>query len=73
MKSKQKYWLYGILVLAIVGIVFISGCITQEAKSVCGNGIVESWEECDGTGCTSDKICTENCKCESLPPPALPE
>ena len=40
---------------------------------VCGNEIVEAGEECDGTGCTGDKLCLEDCKCESLAPPALPE
>jgi len=33
MKSKQKYWLYGILALAIVGIVLISGCAEKECKT----------------------------------------
>jgi hypothetical protein len=28
---KQKYWLYGILILAVTGIVLISGCVQKEA------------------------------------------
>ncbi len=28
---KQKYWLYGILILAVIGIVLISGCVQEEA------------------------------------------
>ncbi len=28
---KQKYWLYGILILAVIGIVLISGCVQKEA------------------------------------------
>ena len=30
MMPKQKYWLYGILILAVIGIVFISGCVEKE-------------------------------------------
>lgn len=29
MKAKQKYWSYGVLVLAIIGIVFVSGCVEE--------------------------------------------
>jgi len=70
---KSKYLGLMILVLAILGVILISGCITQETKSVCGNGIVEAGEECDGIGCPAGKVCTENCKCETLTPPPLPE
>jgi len=34
MMSKQKYWLYGILILAVIGILLISGCIRQEGEKV---------------------------------------
>jgi len=70
---KSKYFSSVVLALAIVGIVLISGCIQQ---SVCGNGIVEFGEQCDGNGCPTGKVCTEKCKCEipEIPsPPALPD
>lgn len=68
-----------ILILAIIGVIFISGCVGHlssgqiQAKSTCGNGVVESLEECDGTTCAGAKICNEECKCVSLSPPALPD
>lgn len=31
-KFEQKYWLYVILILAIIGTVFISGCIKQDVN-----------------------------------------
>ncbi len=62
-----------LLLFIVLSIVFVSGCIQQRAEPVCGNGIVESGEECDGDGCPAGKVCTENCKCETLTPPALPE
>lgn len=34
MMPKQKYWLYGILILAVIGIVLISGCIQEEGEKV---------------------------------------
>ncbi|MBA7471649.1 hypothetical protein ES707_06955 [subsurface metagenome] len=34
MMPKQKYWLYGILILAVIGIVLISGCIQQKDEKV---------------------------------------
>ena len=61
-----------LLLLIVLSITLISGCIQEETASVCGNGIVEPGEECDGTACPDDKVCTEECKCESLAPPALP-
>ena len=57
-----------ILLLVILSVVFVSGCVTE-----CGNGIVEAGEECDVDGCSDDKVCTEECKCETFSPPALPE
>jgi len=71
---KSKYLSLMILVLVIVGVILISGCITQETKSVCGNEIIEAREECDGDGCPADKVCTKDCKCIIPPqPPPLPE
>lgn len=62
-----------ILVISIIMIVFLSSCSSQESKSVCSNKIVEAGEQCDGSGCTGNQICTGKCKCESLSPPSLPE
>ena len=56
-------------------IIFLISCSNQlksKTSPVCGNKILEANEECDFTGCTSDKICNENCKCKELQPPALP-
>ncbi len=33
MKPKQEYWLYGIVVLAIIGVVFISGCMQAPTET----------------------------------------
>jgi hypothetical protein len=63
----------------VLSVILISGC-TQNGGTVpsggnnvvCGNGIIESDEECDGTGCTSPEIC-ENCECVTLQPPPLPD
>jgi len=32
MKSNRKYWLYGILILAVAAIIFISGCVTEKPE-----------------------------------------
>lgn len=69
MKINHKFFL-GLL---IIGIIFISGCIIQQTESVCGNEIIEPGEECDGNGCSTGKVCTVDCKCETFTPPALPE
>ena len=37
---KSKYWVYGIFTLAVIGIIFISGCGQKEY--VCPNGITVS-------------------------------
>ena len=29
---KSKYWLYGILALAIIGVIVISGCVQQQSN-----------------------------------------
>ena len=62
-------------VLLIFGIVLISGCVeqtVQEEQEVWGNGVIETGEDCDNTGCEAGQICTESCVCEALTPPQLP-
>lgn len=69
------------MALCLISVIFISGCTapatpTEGAPTtgatVCGNGIIEAGEECDGVGCTSPEVC-ENCRCVFPQPPALPE
>lgn len=62
---------YALILLILV--IIIAGCSSQESKTACGNKIVEAGEQCDGAGCSGNQICTNNCKCESLSPPSLPE
>ena len=69
-----------LLILAIGAVVLISGCTQPEQPEtpVCGNGILESGEQCDGTGCPSVQVCTDQCVCESSTPtgptpPPLPD
>jgi hypothetical protein len=81
--------IYGlVMILAIISITLISGC-TQPTTvtgggddsgdvSICGNGVVESGEQCDGTGCSSSQTCNNQCLCvnvgSSMPqPPAFPD
>lgn len=68
----------GFLMISLVGLVFLSGCISQEAEATCGNGKVEAGEECDSSGCLVGQTC-EDCKCVSpkssgdvASPPAIP-
>lgn len=67
---KQKF--ISIVAIFLAFILFLSACSSQESKSICGNKIVEAGEQCDGSGCSGNQICTEKCKCESLLPPQLP-
>jgi len=62
-------------ILMILSVLIISGCASQTstAPTTCGNKIVDVGEECDASSCTGGKVCTENCRCEGLAPPALPE
>lgn len=72
-------WIKGIFdmkkiaLILLILFILVAGCSSQEPKSVCGNRIADAGEQCDGTGCSGNQICTNNCKCESLSPPALPE
>lgn len=34
MMPKQKYWLFGILILSVIGIILISGCVQKEGEKV---------------------------------------
>ena len=46
---KSKYWIYGILLLTVIGIIFISGC-TPSKEYVCPDGtIVSSASLCSNT------------------------
>jgi len=74
MESKQRYWLYGILVFVIVGVILISGCIKQsgekfnqtkpetkqtpESQKYCGDGV------CDGP--ETSENCPEDCGGETI-------
>ena len=78
---KNKFT-FGLLVILIVGITFLSGCAEEKTTANCGNGALDAGEECDGGGCSPGQEC-EDCKCvaseENLAgappvpqPPALP-
>ncbi len=63
-----------ILIVVLVGLIVFAGCIQNPpANAVCGNGIVESGEQCDvnAGNCAAGTVC-ENCTCKNLEPPALP-
>jgi len=65
MMPKQKYWLYGILILAVIGIVLISGCIQEEVALTCP-------ASCDDNNlCTTDYYSEATnyvCKHDSITP-----
>ena len=67
MNNNLKFVLF---ILAISVIVLISGCTQSDQLEtpVCGNGILESGEQCDVSGCSSGKVCTAQCVCESSIP-----
>jgi hypothetical protein len=58
--------------IAIVLLVFLSGCTTPLETGSCGNGVVDFGEQCDDTDCPEGQLC-EECQCKTLTPPALPE
>lgn len=72
--NKSKYWLYGIIVLAIIGIIFISGYTQQQIRYVCPDGTTvsdvslcpkqETQEETQVDTYCGDGICQsdENCQ-----------
>lgn len=51
MKSKQKYWSYGTLILAVIGIIFISGCVEKECKTN---------DDCLAKACFTAPQCKDN-------------
>lgn len=66
-----------ILAVLFISLIIISGCASQEsqpsAPAVCGNNVVDSGEECDNSACTAMKTCSQECQCEDLVPPPIPE
>jgi hypothetical protein len=54
MISKQRYWLYGILVLAVFGTVLISGCVQQGVEC-------EVKEDCPDKACFAKECASNNC------------
>lgn len=38
----------------------------QPAEPICGNGSIESGEQCDGSGCGSNEVCTDSCTCRQI-------
>jgi len=75
-----------ISMIVVLSVIIVSGCTQtppsehlapldgtpSDGSAVCGNNVIESGEECDGSGCTSPEIC-EECECISLQPPPLPD
>lgn len=64
-----------ILIVILISIIIISGCTSQQppTQPICGNSIVESGEECDNSACPAMQACSDECKCEALAPPQIPE
>jgi hypothetical protein len=60
------------IAIAVVLLVFLSGCTTPPVAGTCGNGEVEFGEQCDETDCPAGQLC-EQCQCKTVTPPALPE
>jgi hypothetical protein len=66
---------------SLILFILIAGCTTTPepkpdslSSAVCGNGLVEAGEQCDGTvgTCEAGLVCSA-CKCVGLTPPSLPE
>jgi len=70
------------VLFVLTGLVFVlAGCVSQPpafpspsaVASVCGNGAVETGEQCDGSACQMGYYCNAGCQCVSKPtPPAIP-
>ncbi len=61
---KSKYWIYGILALAVIGVIFISGCIQQskEETVTCNPPYIKV-----GTECCLDKNSNNICDKDETP------
>jgi len=74
MKTKIIVILIALAILAVS----MAGCTQPSTpptntNPVCGNGTIESGEQCDGTGCANGQTCNNQCKCiESIPGPPAP-